>query len=47
MNHPVMFLTETRKRGKCHNHSHNALRLFDVLPNCSFTSETIETMRDY
>ena len=38
--------SELRKYGNLfHNHFHNILRLFDVLPNCPFT--TSETMRDY
>ena len=33
------------KRNFAHNHFHNILRVFDVLPNLAFT--TSETMCDY
>ena len=38
-------ISQSTKRVKCHNHFHNILRLFDVLPNLALT--TSETMRDY
>ena len=30
-----------------HNHLHNGLRFFDILPNFSFITNTSETMHDY
>ena len=36
---------EKQTLSSSYNHFHNILRLFDVLPNLSFTAS--ETMRDY